>query len=173
MDFRLDDALPVLERTPHTLRAMLGGLSPAWTDATEGGDSWSPYGVVGHLIHADRTNWIPRAETILAQGADRRFPAFDRTGQVRASEGKSLAQLLDEFVTVRAESLATVRAWHLTEAQLGLEGIHPQFGPVTLRQVLATWVGHDLTHTSQIVRVMAKQYRGAVGPFAEFLSVMR
>lgn len=172
MEFDLANGLAVLERTPGALRAMLSGLSPAWTDATEGPDTWSPYVVVGHLVHAERTDWLPRARVILDQGADRRFPPFDRNGQFETSKGKSLEMLLDEFAAARAESLATVRGWNLSERQLALEGEHPTFGPVTLRQLLATWVAHDLGHTVQIARVMAKQYRDAVGPWTAFLSVM-
>ena len=174
-DFNLDEGLAVLERTPRALAAMLAGLPPAWTDATEGPETWSPYVVVGHLIHGERADWIPRARIILDQGpAERRtFAPFDRLAQFRESEGKSLEQLLDEFARLRAESLITLRGWRLTDAQLALEGIHPEFGPVTMRQLLATWVAHDLGHTVQIARVMAKQYRDAVGPWRAYLSVLR
>lgn len=172
MDFDLPNALAVLERTPHALRAMLSGLSPAWTDATEGGETWSPYIVVGHLIHGERTDWVPRARIILAQGADRRFTPYDRFAQFRESRGRSLADLLEEFVSLRAENLRTVTGWALTEAQLALEGEHPEFGAVTLRQLLATWVAHDLGHVAQVARVMAKQYRDAVGPWRAYLSIM-
>jgi len=172
MDFDLTAGTAVLERTPQTLRAMLAGLPPAWTDATEGPETWSPYAIVGHLIHGERTDWIPRARLILAQGPQRRFTPFDRFAQFRESEGKSLADLLDEFARLRAESLATLAGWHLTDAQLGLEGEHPEFGPVTLRQLLATWVAHDLGHVAQTARVMAKQYREAIGPWRAYLPVM-
>lgn len=172
VDFSLDAALPVLERTPATLRTLLGGLPPGWTDATEGPETWSPYDVVGHLIHGERTDWIPRARIILAQGAQRRFTPYDRFAQFRESEGKSLEQLLDEFTALRAGNLSTLRSWRLSEAQLALEGEHPEFGAVTLRQLLATWVAHDLGHLVQVARVMAKQYRNAVGPWRAYLSVM-
>ena len=170
--FDLPTGVAVLERTPRVLRTLLDGLSPAWTDATEGPDTWSPYVVVGHLIHGERADWIPRARVILAQGASRRFEPFDRFAQFRESEGKSLAELLDEFERLRAENLATLAGWRLTDAQLALEGEHPEFGPVTLRQLLATWVAHDLGHVAQIARVMAKQYREAVGPWRAYLSIM-
>ena len=143
MEFRLEDAVPVLRRTPGTLRAMLHGLPAAWTDATEGPDTWSPYVIVGHLIHAERTDWIPRAEIILAQGPDRRFTPYDRFAQFRESEGKPLAELLDEFARLRAENVATLEGWRLTDAQLALTGEHPEFGSVTLAQLLATWVAHE------------------------------
>ena len=172
MDFDLTTALPVLERTPHALRALLAGLPAEWTDATEGPDTWSPYDVMGHLIHGERTDWMARARIILAQGADRRFTPYDRFAQFRESQGKSLADLLDEFEALRAENLATLQEWRLTDAQLALEGEHPAFGAVTLRQLLATWVAHDLGHVAQVARVMAKQYRDAVGPWRAYLPVL-
>lgn len=172
MDFDLTAGIAILERTPHTLRALLAGLPPAWTDATEGPETWSPYVIVGHLIHGERTDWIPRARLILAQGPQRRFTPFDRFAQRRESQGKSLAQLLDEFARLRAESLTALAGWRLTDAQLALEGEHPELGPVTLRQLLATWVAHDLGHVAQTARVMAKQYREAVGPWRAYLPVM-
>ena len=162
----------MLERTPATLRALLHGLPPGWTDATEGPDTWSPYVVVGHLIHGERTDWIPRAKIILAQGPRRRFTPYDRFAQLRESQGKTLAQLLDEFSGLRAGNVATLRGWKLSDAQLALEGEHPDFGAVSLRQLLATWVAHDLNHLAQVARVMAKQYREAVGPWRAYLSVM-
>lgn len=173
MEFDVATGTEVLQRTPRTLEHMLGGLSPAWTEANEGPDTWSAYVIVGHLTHADRTDWIPRARVILAQGDDRRFPPFDRFGQLRASEGKSLAQLLEEFAQVRAESLATLASWRLEPAHLELTGEHPAFGTVTLRQLLATWVAHDLGHIAQIARVMARQYRDAVGPWSEYISALK
>jgi hypothetical protein len=173
MEFDLNEGRAVLERTPSTLRAMLHGLGPAWTDATEGPDTWSPYTVVGHLIQGERTDWIQRAEIILAQGEQRTFTPFDRFAQFRESEGKSLQQLLSEFERLRAANLAILQSWQLSDAQLALEGQHPAFGAVTLRQLLATWVAHDLGHILQISRVMAKQYREAVGPWSAYLSVMK
>ena len=172
MEFDLAHGIAVLERTPRTLHAMLAGLPESWTGATEGPDTWSPYDVVGHLVHGERTDWIPRARIILAQGPERRFTPFDRFAQFRESQGKPLADLLDEFARLRAESLATLGDWRLTDAQLALQGEHPEFGPVTLRQLLATWVAHDLGHVTQIARVMAKQYRDAVGPWRAYLSIM-
>ncbi|MET0395958.1 MAG: DinB family protein [Longimicrobiaceae bacterium] len=172
MDFDLSAGTAVLERTPHALRAMLAGLPPAWTDATEGPETWSPYVIVGHLVHGERTDWIPRARLILAQGPQRRFAPFDRFAQLRESRDRPLAELLDEFARLRAESLATLAAWRLTDAQLALEGEHPEFGPVTLRQLLSTWVAHDLGHVAQTARVMAKQFREAVGPWRAYLPVM-
>ena len=172
MDFNVKDGVAVLARTPATLRAMLSGLEPVWTDATEGPETWSPYVVVGHLIQGERTDWIQRAEIILAQGADRRFAPFDRFGQFRASEGKTLEDLLGEFERLRAQNIAALTGWGLTDAQLALTGVHPAFGDVTLRQLLACWVAHDLGHIVQVAPVMAKQYRDAVGPWTAYLSVM-
>lgn len=172
MDFDLAATTAVLERTPSTLRAMLGGLPPVWTDATEGPETWSPYVIVGHLIHGERSDWIPRAQIILAQGPERRFTPYDRFAQFRESQDKSLMDLLEEFARLRADNLATLVGWRLTERQLALEGQHPEFGPVTLRQLLATWTAHDLGHIAQTARVMAKQYREAVGPWRAYLSIM-
>lgn len=172
MEFDLTNGIAILERTPAAMRALLAGLSPAWIDATEGPETWSPYAIVGHLVHGERTDWIPRARIILAQGPDRRFTPFDRFAQFRESAGKTLGELLDEFERVRTENLATLAGWQLGDAQLALEGEHPALGRVTLRQLLATWVGHDLGHVAQTARVMAKQYREAVGPWREYLPVM-
>ena len=172
MHFDLTAGVAVLERTPSTMRAFLSGLPLEWIDATERPATWSPYVIVGHLIHGERTDWIPRAQIILAQGPVRRFTPFDRFAQFRESQGKSLADLLDEFARLRAESLTTLAGWRLTDAQLALEGEHPAFGTVTLRQLLATWAAHDLGHVAQTARVMAKQYREAVGPWRAYLPVM-
>jgi hypothetical protein len=171
-EFDLTTGIAVLERTPPTLRALLDGLPAEWTAANEGPQTWSPFDTVGHLIHGERTDWIPRARIILAQGPSRRFEPFDRFAQFRESEGKSLRDLLDEFEALRAGSLATLKGWRLTDAQLALTGEHPALGPVTLCQLLATWVAHDLGHIAQVARVMAKQYREAVGPWREYLPVL-
>ncbi|HEX9952293.1 MAG TPA: DinB family protein [Rubricoccaceae bacterium] len=172
MDFDLPTGIAVLERTPNTVRALLAGLPAAWTDATEGPETWSPFDILGHLVHGERTDWVPRAQLILAQGPQRRFSPYDRFAQFRESQGKSLADLLDEFEHLRAVNLATLAGWRLTETHLALTGEHPAFGPVTLRELLATWVAHDLGHVAQTARVMAKQYREAVGPWRAYLPVM-
>lgn len=172
MEFDLASGIAVLERTPRTLNAMLGGLTATWTDATEGPETWSPYVIVGHLIHGERDDWIPRVRIVLAQADDRRFTPYDRAAQFRESEGKSLNDLLDEFSHLRTENLATLRGLNLTDEELALTGVHPEFGDVTLRQLLATWVGHDLGHVAQIARVMAKQYRDAIGPWRAYLPIM-
>lgn len=172
MEFDVTLGTAVLERTPRTLRALLGGLGPAWADATEGPETWSPYVIVGHLAHGERTNWIARAQIILAQGPNRRFIPFDRVPPARANQRPSLDDLLDEFAALRATNLATLAGWRLTDTTLALEGEHPEFGVVTLRQLLASWVAHDLGHIAQVARVMAKQYRDAVGPWRAYMPVL-
>jgi len=172
MEFRFEDALPVLEHTPGTLRALLLGLPEAWSRATEGPDTWSPYDVVGHLIHGERTDWVPRIEHMLRNGEAVPFPPFDREAMFAASRGRSLGELLDTFARLRMESLDRLAALGLTDADLARRGRHPEFGVVTMSQHLATWVAHDLDHTAQVVRVMAKQYSNAVGPWRKYLSIL-
>jgi hypothetical protein len=169
--FTIDYGIEILERTPGALRVLLGGLSPAWTSATEGPDTWSPYDVVGHLIHGERTDWMARVGVILKDGGT--FATFDRFAQFRESQGKSLARLLDEFAAARQDNLQTLRALRLTDADLGRTGIHPTFGEVTLRQLLATWVAHDMDHLMQISRVLGKQLKDDVGPWSAYLRVVR
>ena len=169
----VNESIAVLERTPPTLDALLRGLPAVWTQADEGADTWSPYIVVAHLIHTENTNWMPRLETILEHGANKPFPPFDQSGQLRNPASTPLPELLDELSERRAESLVRLRALDLDEAALALYGTHPALGDVTLRQLLAAWTGHDLTHLAQIVRVIAKRYRNGVGPWSRFLSVMR
>lgn len=173
MEFDLREGVAVLQRTPATLRAMLEGLPPVWIHGTEGPDTWSPYIVMGHLIHCEREDWIRRAQIVLAQGALRKFTPLDRTVQLRERQDRSLSELLDEFADLRRKNLDTLDGWQLTDTHLALTGEHPEFGEVTLRQLLSTWVAHDLGHIVQISRVMAKQYRDAIGPWQAYLSVMR
>jgi hypothetical protein len=171
MEFRLDEALPVLRRTPAALRALLHELPTTWTEATEGPDTWSPFDVVGHLIHGE-TNWVPRIEHILRHGDSVTFTPFDREGMFTESKGRSLDELLDTFDRVRTESLARLDELKLTDADLERHGRHPEFGVVTMGQHMATWVAHDLGHIRQIVRVMARQYTDAVGPWRVYLSIL-
>ncbi len=173
MHFDLNDTIAVLERTPATLDAMLRGLPDAWTRSNEGDRTFSPYDVIGHLNHGERTDWIPRARIILEQGESRPFDRYDRFAQERESAGKSLDHLLGEFATLRRDNLATLRGWKLEPAALLKRGTHPILGTVTLGQLLATWAAHDLTHHHQIARCMAHQYRDAVGPWTQFLGVMK
>lgn len=170
--FDLDEATGILARTPGTLEALLRGLPPAWTAAHEGGESWSPFDVIGHLVHGERTDWLPRVRIILADGESRPFPPFDRFAQFESSRGRTLESLLDEFAAVRGESLAGLAAIRLTGADLERTGQHPAFGRVTLRQLLATWVAHDLDHIVQIARIMARQYSDEVGPWRAYLGVI-
>src|SRR5688500_14077670 len=172
MNYDLAEAIAVLERTPPTLHALLSGLPGEWTSCNEGPDTFTAFDNVGHLIHGERTDWIPRTRIILAQGANRRFEPYDRFAQRRESEGKSLAELLDTFAQLRIENIATLRSWNLSEKQLELLGEHPELGAVTLRQLLATWVTHDLGHLAQTARVMAKRYREDVGPWRAYLPVL-
>jgi hypothetical protein len=169
----LEECLPILTRTPATLDTLLRDLPKAWTAATEGPGTWSPYTVIGHLIHGERDDWMPRLAIILEHGPSRPFDPFDREAQFRESNGKSLSTLLDEFGALRRDNLARLRALNLQPEQFELQGTHPALGPVTLRQLLATWTAHDLAHILQVSRVMAKRYKQEVGPWAEYLSVMK
>ena len=172
MRFQLADALAVLQRTPGTLRALLGGLGDGWVHSNYGEGTFSPFDVVGHLIHGERTDWIPRARIILEHGEARAFDKFDRFAQFAASKGKSLAALLDEFTALRRENLQLLERMQLTDADLDRLGRHPELGTVTLRQLLATWVAHDLDHVMQIVRVLARQYSEEVGPWRAYLRII-
>jgi hypothetical protein len=170
--FDLDRSAEVLARTPATLRALLTGLSPEWIRGTEGPDTFSPFDVIGHLIDGEETDWIPRAKIILAGGPNPAFEPYDRFRHRARNAGRALESLLDELAALRAANLDLLRSWRLTEAELDLPGIHPMFGRVTLRQLLAGWVVHDLGHVAQVSRVMAKQYRDEVGPWLAFMPVL-
>jgi DinB superfamily len=173
MNHSLDHTIALLGRTPGALDGLLRGLPGEWTDGNEGGDSWSPREIVAHLAHADRTDWMPRVRHLLEFGESQPFPPFDRMGQRQAMEGKSLAEVLEDFATARAASLDELRSLNLGPDDLQRRGTHPSFGSVTLSQLLATWAAHDLTHLHQISRVMAHQYREAVGPWSKFLGVLQ
>lgn len=172
MKYTLPDAVAILERTPAVLDRLLRDLPDAWTSPNEGSDTWSAFDVVGHLIHGEKTDWIPRARLILSDAADKQFEPFDRFAQFENSKGKTLSQLLDEFTQLRADNLDALKSWNLQETDLDKTGVHPTFGTVTLRQLLATWVVHDFTHIGQIARVMAKQYKEEVGPWVQFLGIL-
>ena len=173
MEFDLVEGVAILERTPHTLTAMLDGLPSSWLHGTEGPGTWSPYGVMGHLIHCEKEDWIRRAELVLAQGSLRKFTPLDREAQLREPQDRPVTELLQEFSELRSRNLQTLAGWHLTDRHLALMGEHPEFGPVTMRQLLSTWVAHDLGHILQISRVMARQYRDAVGPWRAYLSALK
>jgi hypothetical protein len=172
MTWEPEIAIPLLSRTPDVLDVWLRDLSPGWVFGTEGPDTWSPYDVVGHLIHGERTDWIPRVEHLMANGEAIPFPPFDRFAQFEASAGRSLPELLDTFRDVRTASLRRLAALRLTRADLARTGTHPEFGRVTLGQHLATWVVHDLDHLAQVARVMGRQYAEAVGPWHKYLRIV-
>jgi hypothetical protein len=173
VDFRFSDAVPILRRTPEVVRTLLRNLPEEWTGGNEGPNTWTPFDVVGHLIHADREDWMPRVRHILERGEADVFPAFNREGMFSASKGRTLDDLLGEFAVIRAESLTQLETLRLTETDLLRTSRHPEFGVVTLGQHLSTWVVHDFTHINQIVRVMARQYGKAVGPWQAYLSVLK
>jgi hypothetical protein len=168
----MDEAVAMLSRTPFTLNALLRDLPDDWIRAHEGGDTWSPFDVIGHLIHGERTDWLQRTRIILQHGDTRAFDKFDRFAQFAESEGRTLAALLDEFATLRQTNLQELDALHLTDADLDRRGRHPALGVVTLRQLLATWVAHDLDHVVQISRVLAGQYSEEVGPWRAYLRII-
>ena len=171
MEFVLDEAIPVLERTPAVLSALLDELPDRWTRVDEGPESWTPREVVAHLIHGERTDWIPRARIIIQQGRYRKFDPFDRFAELKSD--RPLEDLLDEFDELRSGNVATLRGWNLKEKDMELTGEHPEFGTVTMRQLLATWVVHDLSHIAQITRTMARSYTAAVGPWTAYFRVLQ
>jgi hypothetical protein len=170
--FVMEEAVAILSRTPATLDALLRGLPEGWIAANEGGDTWSPFDVVGHLIHGEQTDWMQRVKIILEHGEARAFDKFDRLAQFAMSRGRTLASLLDEFATLRQANLRELATLGLNEADLDRRGRHPQLGVVTLRQILATWVAHDLDHVMQISRVLARQYAEEVGPWRSYLRII-
>ncbi len=173
MDFDLASSRAILARTPATLATLLRDLPDPWVRENEGPCTWSVFDVIGHLIHGERTDWIPRARIILEHGDSRPFEPFDRFAQLEANSGASLAELLARFAALRAENLVMLDSLGLTPAKLALPGRHPELGAVTLGQLLSTWVVHDLNHLAQIARVMAKRYADAVGPWSAYLGILK
>jgi hypothetical protein len=173
MEHNLPQTMSLLRRTPAALDALLRDLPEAWTLRNEGEGTWSVFDVVGHLIHGERSDWMTRAKVILQSGEKQPFEPFDRLGHLRESQGKSLGQLLDEFARLRSENLIELRALNLVDADLERRGRHPALGVVTLSELLSTWAVHDLTHLHQISRIMAHQYRDAVGPWSRYLGVLQ
>jgi hypothetical protein len=172
MEFDLKKSTEILSRTPYVLETLLQGVSEDWTHSNEGENTWSPFDVMGHLIHGEKTDWMERMEIILSKGTQQKFESFDRFAQFEESKGKTLTQLLEEFKNIRKENLALLESKKLTKADLQKKGLHPVFGEVTLEQLLATWATHDLGHLGQIARVMAKQYKTAVGPWRQYLPIL-
>jgi len=172
MEFSINKSIEILERTPYVLIQLANNLSEDWTMNNEGGETWSVFDVIGHLIHGELTDWMPRVRTILEHGESRAFDPFDRLAQERESKGKPLPELLDEFARLRAQNLNALRAMNLQSPDFDRRGRHPALGVVTLSQLLATWAVHDLTHLHQLSRVMAYQYRDAVGPWSAYLGVL-
>ncbi len=170
--FDLAEAIQILERTPRVLKVFLSDLPESWILSNEGGESWSPFDIVGHLVHGEKTDWITRAQITLTDNQDKSFPPFDRFAQFNDSKGKTLPILLDEFEALRSKNIEILQEMNITEADYLKIGIHPNFGEVNLKQLLSTWVVHDLGHIRQIARVMAKQYAGEIGPWRQFLPVV-
>jgi hypothetical protein len=173
MKFELEKAIEILSQTPATVKSLLGNLSEDWTSSDGNTTSWSPFDIVGHYIHGEETDWIPRARTILEQGKNRTFVPFDRVAQFESSEGKTLSELLETFAWLRQKNVEILKSWNLTEEHLKLKGIHPELGEVDLEQLLATWVVHDLNHIKQIAETLARKYSGNVGAWKEYLSILK
>jgi hypothetical protein len=170
--FNLKEAVEILERTPDVLTSLLGNLPDRWIYNNEGGESWSPFDIVGHLIHGEKMDWIPRAKIILECGEEKPFEPFDRFAQFNDSKGKTLNNLLEEFAKLRYVNIDVLKKLNLDENDFNKKGIHPEFGKVTLKQLFSTWVVHDLSHIRQISRVMAKQYKNEIGPWEKYLPVI-
>ncbi len=173
MQYHLHEAMNILGRTPAVISTLLKDLPDPWVNNNEGEDTWSPYDIVGHLIHGERKDWMGRMEIILSDATDKTFEPFDRFAQFNNSKGKTLDMLLEDFAILRARNLYLFKEKNLTEADLDRTGTHPAFGTVTLRQLLSTWVAHDLSHIAQICRVMAKQYKEQVGPWQEYIRILQ
>ena len=173
MSLKLEDTFALLSRTPKGLDALLRDLPESWTMRNEGEGTWTAFDVVGHLVHGELTDWVPRVQRVLEFGESKEFNKFDRTAQERESRGKSMGQLLDEFAKLRAENVEKVRAMNLKPEDMKRTGLHSVFGRVTLGNLLATWAAHDMTHLHQVSRIMAHQYREAVGPWIQYLGVLQ
>ncbi len=173
MDFQLSQAIEILAQTPATVKSLLDNLCDEWVYVSESENNWSPFDIIGHYIHGEETDWISRAEIILAQRENITFEPFDRFAQFEISKGKTMSELLETFANLRQKNIEILTSWNLTDEQLKLKGIHPELGEVTLEQLLATWAVHDLTHVRQIVSVLAKQYTENVGAWKQYLSILQ
>ena len=172
MQFSIEGTIEILARTPQVLDVLLRNISDDWAMNNEGPDTFSPYDVVGHLVHGERTDWVARMEVILSDGENKTFTPYDRFAQYEESKGKTLNQLLDEFKTIRAENIEILRSKNINEKDFTRTGIHPSFGEVQLSQLISTWAVHDLTHIAQITRVMGKQYKSEMGPWPEYFRIL-
>ena len=172
MEYKLDKSLEILERTPKILINYLENLSEDWIFCNEGEETWSAFDIIGHLIHGEKTDWIPRTNIILQQNENNTFESFDRFAQFESSKGKTMRQLLNEFLNLRTKNIKYLKSLNISDEQLQLKGQHPELGDVTLKQLLASWVTHDLGHIAQILRVMAKQYKDEVGPWVKYISIL-
>jgi hypothetical protein len=172
MQFTIEKSIEILEKTPAVLKTLLSGLSDEWIINNEGPDTFSPYDVIGHLVHGEKTDWTERTKMILKFGASKTFVPWDRFAQYEESKGKTLDQLLKEFEAIRKENMVWFKSLNLAETDLDKKGLHPKLGEVTLRNLLSTWVVHDLTHIAQVTRVMAKQYKEEMGPWPEFFRIL-
>lgn len=173
MTFELHQSIEILSKTPKTLESLLSGLSKNWLNNNEGANTWSPYDIIGHLIHGEKTDWIPRATIILSDSVDKTFEPFDRFAQMDDDPTRSIEELLEEFKSLRAENLEILATLQINDATLNEKGMHPELGTVNLKQLLSTWVVHDLGHIAQIARVMAKQYQSEVGPWTAYLGILK
>ena len=173
MDFQLDKAIEILKRTPSTLESLLDGISDEWLRNNEGENTWSPYDIIGHLIHGEKTDWMPRAKIILSEATNNTFEPFDRFAQQKSDQSTPITKLLEEFKKLRSENLKELQALPINDRTLEKKGIHPELGEANLKELLSTWVVHDLGHIAQITRVMAKQYKDEVGIWREFLGILK
>ena len=173
MKFQVEQAIEILSNTPSVLKSLLSNLSDEWIEKSVNSEDWTPFDIVGHYIHGEETDWIPRAEIILKQGENVTFEPFDRFAQMETSKGKTLTELLETFAGLREKSLDTLKSWNLSDEQLQLKGVHPELGEVNLEQLISTWVVHDLTHIRQIVQILAKKYGENVGVWKQYLSILQ
>ena len=172
MEFELSNTIKILERTPGLINDLLNGLPEELVHNNEGPGTWSPFDIVGHFIHGEKTDWIPRAKIILSGESDKPFIPFDRFAQFENSKGKSIDDLISEFSSLRTENIEILKSFNLNETKLVLTGIHPDFGKVNLRQLLSTWTVHDLVHINQMTRVLASNYKGAIGPWRKYIKLL-
>jgi len=173
MTFEIDKAIEILERTPLAIETLLKGISEEWLKNNEGENTWSPYTIVGHLIHGEKTDWIPRAKIMLSDAQNKTFEPFDRFAQMRENQDKSIDELLAEFKDLRSQNLQELKSLQINNSKLSSKGVHPELGEVSLEELLSTWVVHDLGHISQITRVMAKQYKNEVGAWKAYLGILK